>query len=227
MIGRLKAAIRRAQHRIRTIVTLDKRRRGRIKQLRAQAPPRFGIDFAYGHISTAALRDAGVSFVCRYLSPDPAKNLSRGEAAVYAAAGIDSVVVYEGNGQIAGEVRAIGVIAAGVAMAQARACGMPAGRPIYFAVDEETTAEAVAEFFAGADSVLGRAGTGVYGSYAVCAGLFDRGLVGYAWQTDAWSNGLWDRRCQLQQYSNGHTLAGVAVDYDRSTHVDFGQWQPR
>ena len=56
--------------------------------------------------------------------------------------------------------------------------------------------------------------------------LFDAGLIGYGWQTYAWSDGQWDHRAQLRQYSNGHTIAGVGVDYDQSTAVDFGQWRP-
>lgn len=225
-ISRIRKLIKKGQRRIKQIVTFNQKRRKRIKRLRQQAAPRFGVDFAYGNFTTAELKAAGVTFVCRYLSPEIQKNLSLNEARAYASAGIDVVVVWESTGSRALAGRIAGTVDAHGALKQAHQCRIPAGRPIYFAVDLETSAASVAEYFAGVESVLGRAGTGVYGSYAVCAGLFDRGLVGFGWQTYAWSNGLWERRAQLQQYSNGHVIAGTEVDYDRSVAVDFGQWQP-
>lgn len=225
-IARITALIKKGQRRIRQIVTFNRKRRKRLKKLREHSPPRFGIDLAWGTISNAALKDAGVTFVCRYLSHDPTKNLTKAEALRYAKADIDSVLVWETTAERAKSNRAVGVNDAREAQRQARICGMPTGRPIYFAVDFEGTLGEVRDYFTGVESVLGRAGTGCYGSYTVIAGLFDAGLIGFGWQTYAWSNGLWDHRAQLQQYSNGHILAGVGIDYDRSVHVDFGQWQP-
>lgn len=226
-ISRIRKLIKRGQRRIRQIVTFNKKRRKRIKKLREQAAPRFGVDFAWGSMTVHDLRDAGVTFVCRYLSHTLSKNLSIGEARAYARAGIDVVVVWETTAERARGSKDDGEADARSALQQAEACGMPKGRPIFFAVDFEGSAAEVEDYFRGVERVLGRAGTGVYGSYAVCAGLLDLGLVGFAWQTYAWSNGLWERRAQLQQYSNGHNIGGSEVDYDRSTAVDFGQWHPR
>lgn len=225
-IKRIRGLIRRGQRRIRQIVTFNRKRRKRIAALRALAAPRFGIDLAWGTISTGALKDAGVTFVCRYLSHDNSKNLTRAEAAHYAKVGIESVVVWETSAERAKDGRGAGIEDAHAARELAVGCGMPLGRPIYFAVDFEGTGAEVEDYFRGVESILGRAGTGCYGSYRVVAELFDKGLIGFGWQTYAWSNGLWDHRAQLQQYSNGHILAGVGVDYDRSTQVDFGQWMP-
>ena len=49
-------------------------------------------------------------------------------------------------------------------------------------------------------------------------------MIKWGWQTYAWSGGNWDKRAQLQQYSNDRTVGGVSVDYDRSTVDFFGQW---
>ena len=52
-----------------------------------------GLDYAWSRPSIAALKATGARFVCRYLSPDTTKNLTRGEAALLLSAGISIVVV--------------------------------------------------------------------------------------------------------------------------------------
>jgi hypothetical protein len=225
-ISWLRRQIRRGKRRIRQIVTWNGRRRRRIKRLQEMAPPLFGIDFAWGQIESGVLHDAAVRFVCRYLSNDASKNLSRAEAERYAKASIDTVVVWETTAGRALEGHDAGVVDARTAASLAAACGKPPGRPIYFAVDQDVTWPQVQAYFKGVASVLGRHLTGAYGGIKVISGGFDTGTIDYGWQTYAWSNGAWDHRAQLRQYSNGHTLAGVGVDYDHSTTVDFGQWRP-
>lgn len=105
---------------------------------------------------------------------------------------------------------------------------MPAGRPIYFAVDEDTTVGPnITAYFQGVNHVLGVARSGAYGDYKVIDALFNAHLIAWGWQTYAWSGGQWDTRhpgTVLEQYSNDHTISGHGVDYDRSTATDFGQW---
>jgi hypothetical protein len=67
----------------------------------------------------------------------------------------------------------------------------------------------------------------VYGSASIVDGLRKARLCRWGWQTYAWSGGRLSTRAQLYQYSNGHTLAGVSCDYNRSLAADFGQWTPR
>ncbi len=186
----------------------------------------FGVDWAWGDASPDALRKANVKFACRYLSRDSAKNLTAAEAKILSDARIDLVVVWETTADRAKQGVAAGRLDAREALKQARACGMPEDAPIYFAVDFDGTAAQVAPYFRGVAGVLGKSRTGVYGGLRVVAGLFDAGIVDYGWQTYAWSGGKWDRRAQLQQYSNARTLAGVSCDYDRATADDFGQWRP-
>ncbi|MBT2213459.1 DUF1906 domain-containing protein [Actinomadura sp. NEAU-AAG7] len=188
----------------------------------------FGIDHAWGRPGVPALRAAGAKFVCRYLSHDASKNLTRGEAASLSAAGIAVVVVWETTANRALSGRSGGVADAREADRQAAACGMPDGRPIYFAVDWDASAAqqgTIHAYLDGAASVLGRDRVGMYAGYGPISRAFNADKVAYGWQTYAWSGGRWDKRAQLQQYSNDYRINGVGCDYNRSVVADYGQWR--
>lgn len=189
----------------------------------------FGIDYAWGRPSVAAMKKAGVKFVARYLSHDiTGKDLTAAEARTLSDAGFWIVVVWETTASRALAGRAAGVADATAADKKAKACGMPAGRPIYFAVDFDATASQQDEIHAyldGAASVLGRDRIGMYGGYGPTKRAFDAKKITFGWQTYAWSHGSWDARAQLQQYSNGRTVGGVDCDYDRAMKTDYGQWR--
>ncbi|MFC9973060.1 glycoside hydrolase domain-containing protein [Spirillospora sp. NPDC127200] len=189
----------------------------------------FGVDYAWGRPGPAALKRAGVRFVCRYLSHDTTgKNLTRAEAEQLSEAGLWLVVVWETTASRALSGRAGGAADARDADRQARALGMPSGRPIYFAVDFDATAAqqgAVNAYLDGAAGVIGRSRVGLYGGYGPVKRALDAGKAVWAWQTYAWSGGRWDRRAQLRQYSNDHVINGVGVDYDRAVADDYGQWR--
>ncbi|GAB3943046.1 hypothetical protein GCM10027614_31110 [Micromonospora vulcania] len=116
------------------------------------------------------------------------------------------------------------------AQSQALACGMPAGKPIYFSVDFDASASqqtVINAYFDGVASVLGRARVGAYGGYYVIKRLFDAGKIRWGWQTYAWSSGQWDSRAQLRQVKNGVTIGGADCDLDEAWAIDFGQWGSR
>ena len=187
-----------------------------------------GVDYAFGRPTPATLNAAGVRFVCRYLSHSPAKNLTAAEARALSDAGLWIVAVWETTAQRALDGRKAGAADAAEALAQAQACGMPAGRPVYFAVDWDASSDqqaAINAYLDGAASVLGRAHVGIYGGYGPVSRALDAGTATWAWQTYAWSESRWDPRAQLQQYSNDHLLGGVGCDYDRATKTDYGQWR--
>lgn len=192
--------------------------------------PRFGIDYAWGQPSIASLKKAGVTFVCRYVStPGNTKNLRPDEAARLKKAGIDIVVVFETVQGRALAGHAAGVADAKSAEAQVIGAGGPPGSIIYFAVDfDASDAERlkVNEYLRGAGAILGLHRVGVYGGLRVVRDALDARVAVYAWQTYAWSGGVWDLRACLHQYSNGHRIDGVSVDYDQATAPDFGQWYP-
>jgi glycoside hydrolase-like protein len=189
----------------------------------------FGIDYAWGGPpGIPALRNASVQFVCRYLSHSPSKNLTASEARTLSDAGIWIVVVWETTANRALSGYSGGAADAQDALSQAEACGMPAGRPIYFAVDWDAGAgqqTAINAYLDGAASVLGPERVGIYGGYGPVERALDGGHAAWAWQTYAWSGGQWDPRAHIQQYSNDHTIAGVGCDYDRAMKPDFGQWR--
>ncbi len=186
----------------------------------------FGVDYAWGTPVVSQLQKAGVKFVCRYLSHDASKNLKANELRALCAAGIAVVVVWESTAN-----RALGGFTAGKgdaesARAELRALGI-GNVAVYFAVDFDATPaqqQAIDRYLQGAASVLGHSRVGVYGGYHVVKRCLDNGTATYGWQTYAWSGGLWDPRAHIQQYSNGHKLAGVSCDYDRAAHASFGQF---
>jgi len=187
----------------------------------------FGLDYVTGP-PIADMKAAGVSFVCRYLSYvnnlTQVKLLTPAEAKGLSAAGIAIVSNYEWYANRALEGAASGVQDAHIAASQHAACGGPASRPIYFSVDVDVDGAQVGDYFKGIASVIGKGRTGAYGSYRVLKYLFDNGLITWGWQTYAWSAGLWEPRAHIQQYLNGVSMSGHSVDYNRSMHIDFGQW---
>ena len=186
-----------------------------------------GLDYVTGP-PIDALKQAGVTFVCRYLSyVNPLtqiKLLSAHEATALTQAGIAIISNYEWYANRALESATSGVQDAQIANAQHKACGGPPDRPIYFSVDCDCDGSQTVEYFRGVASVIGLERTGAYGSYRVIKYLLDNHLITWAWQTYAWSGGQWDSRAHIQQYQNGVGFAGADVDYNRSLKADFGQW---
>lgn len=180
---------------------------------------RYGID--YEALPVEQVKVLGASFVCRYLSTagNP-KNLTREEARALSAHGVDVVVVFETTADRALEGRRAGEYDAHAALTQALGCGMVGARPIFFAVDFDSSSSPSATdgYFDGCAAVLGHGRCGPYGGFAVCEHQLDRGFH-WAWQTYAWSDGRWGR-AQLQQYQNG-----ASYDHDRAGDADFGQWR--
>jgi hypothetical protein len=188
----------------------------------------FGVDYSWARPSPPALRSAGVQFVCRYLSGDTSKDLSIGEARELCTAGLWIVVVWESGAEQALGGYAAGAADAGQAVKLAESCGMPAGRPVFFAVDFDAapgSQAAINDYLDGAASSIGRARVGIYGGYWPVSRALDAGRASWAWQTYAWSGGNWDARASIRQYLNGQTLAGASVDFDSATTTDYGQWR--
>lgn len=188
----------------------------------------FGLDYAWSRPSVSAMKAADVEFICRYLSNDPTKDLSRAEATAASKAGISCVAVWETTTGRPKAGRAAGIEDAKRAAAKAEACGMPNDRPIYFAIDYDAPAgdqAVINAYLDGAASVIGRDRVGAYAGYYPLKRCFDAGKITWGWQTYAWSGGKWDSRAHIQQYKNGVTFDGKNVDYNRSTKADFGQWK--
>lgn len=182
-----------------------------------------GADYAFTHPSPAALKEAGITFVGRYASNDPSKDLSNAEAEALASEGISIVLVWESTAARAEEGYAAGEADATVAANIAKTCDAPSDAVIYFSVDTDTTWEKVTEYFQGVDSVIPHTRTGVYGSYAIVQGAHKAGY-NYLWQTAAWSGGAWFPT-DIRQ-SGSRSIGGVEVDLDEAMNNTFGQWKP-
>ena len=192
---------------------------------------REGLDYAWhGTLRPQAFIDAGYSFVCRYLSRDPTKDIDLAEAKLLSDAGLDLVLVWETSEKrpITGGYRG-GEWDATVAFERAAALGMPDGRPIYFAVDWDVAATAADPYFIGIrDAGFPAERVGVYGGIKPLSHLLDVGLAAWGWQTSAWSGGQWDSRAHLRQYKYGLRFPGVdSADANVAPFDDFGQWSLR
>lgn len=175
---------------------------------------RTGIDYAWGGPpSRAALKRAHIEFVGRYFSLDPSKNIQAHEYQQLRRQGIEVIVAWETTAERARGNQHEGRWDAINAEAQRNLCGMPTNQIIYMAIDFDAQGPEIEQYFRGAGGILG-ARLGAYGGYRALKHLFDAGLIHHGWQTYAWSNGQWDARARVRQYSNGHQLGGVEVDYD-------------
>ncbi len=188
------------------------------------------MDYAWARPNLAQLAAAGKRFAGRYVGPGSSgKLLTRSEADALAAHGIAVVSLAEGTatGALSGHIR--GREHAVAALVHADGCGMPDGKPIYFAVDFDATPaqlETVAAYFRGVAEILPHQQIGVYGGIRTIDYLIPRGLAAWGFQTYAWSAGRWSPHATLRQYLNGVTLAGGTVDLCRTTADDIGQWTP-
>jgi hypothetical protein len=180
-----------------------------------------GVDIAWARPTVAAILATGAHWVARYLSTDSSKNLTAAEVREYAAAGLGTVVVWETTAGRATAGYAAGAADARAADAQRKGDGLPAGMPIHFAVDEDTNWASVAQYFAGAASVLGQARVGVYGGMAVIDGAYAAGFR-LLWQTTAWSGGRWSSHATIRQ--TGGTVLGGSADVDVAEATDFGEY---
>ncbi len=186
-----------------------------------------GVDYAWPpHPPVPALVLASVTFVARYLSTDPSKNLSASERDQLLGAGLKIALVWETYAARILAGHDAGVSDAQAADGQCKALAM-AGIPLYFACDfdaGEANQALINGYLDGAASVIGRNRTGIYGGYWPVKRSLDAAKVTYAWQTYAWSGGNWDPRAQLRQVLNGVRIDGVSVDIDTAQATDFGQW---
>lgn len=189
-----------------------------------------GIDTAtpLSAAQAAQIHAQGYRFVARYLSTagNP-KNLTAPEAQAILRAGLGIVLVFETTAQRQLGGHAAGIADANLAAAQARVCGAPLGVPIYFAADWDVQPSELPEvgaYLAGAGLAIGEHRVGEYGGLRVCTYAIEHGLAAYAWQTLAWSGGVWNPSAQLRQVENGVTVAGVSCDRDLAVHPEYGQW---
>lgn len=183
-------------------------------------PGTTGLDYAWTHVDP---KPHGAKFVLRYISNDRSKDLSLAEARRLGAKGVGVGVVYETTAGRAHAGYNAGINDAKAALRRASELRMPGDRPIYFAVDTDTSAARVKAYFQGVNKVMGGSRrVGVYGGYNVVKGLHQMGLTSWQWQTSAWSGGRWYSGNNVEQYKYRESH-----DYNRARKGDVGTWIAR
>lgn len=183
-----------------------------------------GIDCAQPLNAKAAngIAAQGYEFAARYLVPASYawKRMTREEAEIITAAGMQIISVYETSASRPAGGAANGHADGKAAYEEAVAIGQPIGSAIYFAVDYDAQPKdyaAIEAYLRAAATELGTSyGTGVYGSYDVVEEMYKRGAARHYWQTYAWSSGKKSARANVWQYQNGVTVAGHPVDLNES-----------
>jgi hypothetical protein len=184
-----------------------------------------GADYSYAHPDPHGYRAAGKLFALRYFSRTAGKGLSVAERDSLWAADVVIGGLSESTANRALAGHAAGVADGLSARAIARGLDYPDSLPIFYAVDFNATdaqlAGAVGDYLYGVASADPHAG--VYGGLHTVGYVLDRTIMAWAFQTGAWSAGVWDARAQIQQYHNGVTVAGGDVDLCRA-HDTFPFW---
>jgi peptidoglycan hydrolase-like protein with peptidoglycan-binding domain len=199
--------------------------------------PELAIDTSYSHPNPSAISQAGYTTVIRYLSPDPAKNLSPSEAAGYHAAGLKIALIWESTGQRALDGAPAGNADAVAALHEAEALGYLTGCVIFTNIGD--FAAVPAQLFAihsyystWAGAIYGaKYVPGGYGTGYIIDSLIPPGYQGIWWQNamndegDLGSN-VSPHASLYQRVSPTKTIAGApAGSYDEDVILrPFPTW---
>lgn len=189
----------------------------------------FGVDYSFSRPDMQMLKDRGVTFIARYLWNEKYadgirtnKGLSKSEYEAAEAKGFKVAFIYEEDGKELISLDA-GIRVANEAERFRNAQGLPP-KPIYFNVDYDAPASEypkILDALRGIAQVIGLERTGLYAGYDVIKAAFDAGVIKWGMQTFAWSEGKWDTRAQLRQWSNGQY--NNQVDFQYAMASEFGQ----
>lgn len=178
-----------------------------------------GVDFATRRPreQLRCLRQAGFSFVVRYLAPEASswKRITPDEVADVTAEGLSLVSVYQFAGNSPDQFTPQRAQEdARVALDWAHRVNQPEGTPIYFAVDfdaQDGHIPIIREYFRIIrDKLDNRYLVGVYGSYRVVSAL--QGDCYRFWQTVAWSGGKIAPHAHMVQFRHSVDICGGKVD---------------
>lgn len=177
-------------------------------------------------VTSAQMRAMGLSFVGRYFSQYPSKNLTRGEVVDLGNAGFDIFSIYEDDVNDYARGYGGGVDNARRYLNQAQALGVPLTRPCYFAVDTNVDPNdaSLHQYFQGISDTLGAMRRGAYGSTGVLRALKSANLIDYTFRTmsTGWIGGAGNEN-EFSITQNGYI--NNAFDRDAVAGGDFGQWR--
>lgn len=178
-----------------------------------------------------ALYSLGYRFAGRYVVPTVGstawKALTLPEAEAIRASGMDILCIFELDAARAGRGEAVGAQDGDLALACARALGIPAGTTLYFAVDYYPTAAEMPQieaYLRAAGARIAPYTLGVYGCYDVVEYLAARDVCRHYWQCVAWSGGKISEKADLYQATGNVEVAGVLVDQNER-YREAGLWK--
>jgi hypothetical protein len=186
------------------------------------------IDYSWWRPDPNALRQAGITSVCRYLGYG-GKVIDKAEYDALHAAGISVMLNWETTGKSWREGYNTGVNEGREARRQARALGHPDERPIIQSMDEGVPAgmlNVAADYQRGFNDGGGVGPQGAYGTQMVLDHLFDKGLIRIGWQTNArgWEGNSKDCiRASLYQRTT-HSFPSLPSNQYDENDVHFADW---
>ena len=185
------------------------------------------------------LRQNGVSFVGRYLTPSGySKGITTEEILTLRGFGLAILLCWELGAEAmkGGAVR--GVQDGAQARQVAEALGVPSGTAIYFAADYNVpTSDLIycSQYMQAAQTALGKYKAGIYGGEKVVEFVTTRNKTEHAWQCVAWTNRFLDvatvRQYAWQGAAESKEMAAktgiAAVDMDATEDMrKAGLWMP-
>ncbi len=189
-------------------------------------------DYSFAHPDPARIKAAGYVVVVRYLSPDPAKNITPAELLALHALGLGVGLVWEAGATDELGAGPAGQAEAAAATTQALALGFDQSRPIFFAADFAASGGQLNDVAAYLQAARRQSPypVGVYGSVTTVDTMMAEGVVEWGWQTSAWSQGAVSARAQLyQRQTPVLSIAGAAPgswDENVALQPDWGGWFP-
>lgn len=185
----------------------------------------FDASFAIGNVSTDAVRAAGGVGMIGYVSPDAAKNISRGDVDRFHAAQLSVGFVWEASSGDATRGPILGHSHGREAFAQLVGLGVPNGVACYFACDTDVSDPTiVAPYAQGFVAELHGRPCGVYGGAPVVRYLRTVGPCQYGWWAAA---SAWDHGQDATAFASLHQRVGSPVAGTDANNVlasDWGQW---
>jgi len=186
-----------------------------------------GVDYSFTRPSPTALRSMAKWFAASYAGPGFGKFFTKAEINALHSLDIAVVILAERFGDSALDGYGEGQAQAREADTMSFSWGLPADRPIYFAVDfdmQVSDRPDVRSFLDGCASIIGRDRVGVYGGIRTTEWAANNRYASWFYQTYAWSGTDLGPAAHLYQYRNDQWLGGAQVDLDRALQTDFGQW---
>jgi hypothetical protein len=171
-------------------------------------------DWGEGSVVMADVKSTGMSGICRYISHNPKKNLTRKERDEALALGLDITLVFEDSATRSLQGLDAGRADATFASLFAQQIGARPGMTIRTTVDTDTTWDRVRPYVNGWN--IGMASNGydgdIYAGYPVVAGAVSDGQSKRPWQTVAWSHGAVHPAAVLLQDQFNVLISGVNCD---------------